>query len=187
MLTPECCDPDAPGHLRKERPAQRSRAHSPRLPRVAAGAAQGDEEPAGDQVRHLPGLLAAEAHRTSDPNGSSRIGPSARSSTAAPADSRVAWAAQRSQMNTPGPAISLTHSSRERPQNELGPGQPLGAPTPPRSPRLGGLVDDLVDPLVAQTERLGDLPQRPAGRVQPADGVVIVGPRPLGGMLGLQQ
>jgi hypothetical protein len=60
-------------------------------------------------------------------------------------------------------------------------------PPPPRSRRLGGLVDDLVDPLVAQAQFLGDLPQRPAGRVQPADRVVIVGPRPLGGMLRLQQ
>jgi hypothetical protein len=63
-------------------------------------------------------------------------------------------------MNSPGPAISCSHSSRERPQNEHGqqrPRQQLCAPTPPPPPgRLGGLVDHLVDPLVAQAERLGD-------------------------------
>jgi len=62
--------------------------------------------------------------------------------------------------------------------------QYLSAPAPPRPRRLGGLVDDLVDPLVTQPQRLGDLPQRPAGGVQPADGVVIVHLGPLGGMLG---
>jgi hypothetical protein len=44
-----------------------------------------------------------------------------------------------------------------------------------------------VDPLVAQAQRLGDLPQRPARRVQPADRVVIVCLGLLGGMLRLQQ
>jgi hypothetical protein len=52
-----------------------------------------------------------------------------------------------------------------------------------RRDRLGGLIDDLVDPLVAQPQHLGDLPQRPTRRVQPADRVVIVRPGLLGGML----
>jgi hypothetical protein len=54
--------------------------------------------------------LPQKLDRTSDPDGSSSIGTSARPSTAAPAASPLAWATQRSQMNTPGPAISLAHS-----------------------------------------------------------------------------
>lgn len=71
-------------------------------------------------------------------------------------------------------------TERARPRRPL---QQLGTPTPPPR-RRGGLVDDLVDPLVAQAQGLGDIPQRPAGRVQPADGLVVVGSGPLGGMLG---
>jgi hypothetical protein len=59
----------------------------------------------------------------------------------------------------------------------------LPAPTPPPG-RLGGLLGDLVDPLVPQAQRLCDLPQRPTRCMQPSDREVVVGPRPLGGMLG---
>jgi hypothetical protein len=41
----------------------------------------------------------------------------------------------------------------------------LWFPPPPPPGWLGGFLDDLVDPLVAQVQRLGDLAQRPAGRV----------------------
>jgi hypothetical protein len=58
---------------------------------------------------------------------------------------------------------------------------PASAPLPPG--RRGGLLDDLVDPLMAQAQCLGDLPQRPAGRVQAADRLVIVHLGPVGGML----
>jgi hypothetical protein len=58
-------------------------------------------------VPHLPGLQVQKLHWACDPGGSSRIGLSAWPSTAAPAARRVAWTTHRSQMNTPGPAISL--------------------------------------------------------------------------------
>jgi hypothetical protein len=57
-------------------------------------------------------------------------------------------------------------------------------PPPPPPGRLGGLVDDLVDPLVAHAQGLGDLPQRSAGGVQPADRLVVVHLGPVGGVLG---
>ena len=65
--------------------------------------------------------LPQKPQRVSDPSGSSTIGASDRSPAAAPAASLLAWATHRSQMYTPGPAISLAHSSRQRPQNEHGP------------------------------------------------------------------
>jgi hypothetical protein len=68
--------------------------------------------------------LPQKLHRASDSDASSRSSPSAQPLTGALADSRVASATHRSQMNTPGPAISCAHSSCERPQNEHGPGGP---------------------------------------------------------------
>ncbi len=62
----------------------------------------------------------------------------------------------------------------------------------PRSPAApsAGAVDglhDLVDPLVAEPEGVGDLAERPARGVQPADGVVVVDARDLGGMLQIEE
>jgi DNA-binding CsgD family transcriptional regulator len=100
-------------------------------------------------VRHLAGLLAAEAAPDLQPDASNSIGSSAWSSTAAPAGSRVAWATHRSQMYTPGPAISLATSSCERPQNEHGPG-PRGRPRRRHHGRGGVVVAGLVEPPTAR-------------------------------------
>jgi hypothetical protein len=54
--------------------------------------------------------LPQKLHRASDPRTPSRSGPSAQPSPGALADSRVAWATHRSQLYTPGPAISRSHS-----------------------------------------------------------------------------
>src|SRR5205807_3681383 len=43
-------------------------------------------------------------------------------------------------------------------------------------PAAAGALDDLLDPLMAQRERIGDLAQRAARKVQPPDGGVIIGP-----------
>jgi hypothetical protein len=48
-------------------------------------------------------------------------------------------------------------------------------------------LDDLVHALMAQVERLGDLPHRPAGRVQAANPVVVVQLRPVGLVLELEE
>lgn len=48
-------------------------------------------------------------------------------------------------------------------------------------------LDDLVDPLVAEAERIGDLAQRAAGELQPAHRVVEVHPGDAGGAFGVDE
>jgi hypothetical protein len=85
---------------------------------------QAPTAPLATRCRTFRASLPQKLHLACEPGGSSRIDPSARSSTLAPAASRVTCITQRSQMNTPGPAISLAHTSRGRPQNEHGPTGP---------------------------------------------------------------
>src|SRR6185369_17994351 len=49
-------------------------------------------------------------------------------------------------------------------------GRPLAAPVG----QAARTLDDLVHPLVAHLERLGDVAQAAAGQVQPPDGLVVV-------------
>src|SRR6185369_15949476 len=64
-----------------------------------------------------------------------------------------------------------------RPTTERADGVALdGARAPDaRPPRAARFADDLLDPLMAEAERLGDFAQGAAGQVETADGRVVLG------------